>query len=127
MGDLGAFRGARRALRRKPVPRWQMGEARAVLGEGGYGKVFPVSDDVVVKVVAINGDYTDETDMRAAGLTENPFDLHPAGAGVQFVIDHRSVAFPNPSSVHLAMMGSDVPREPCARAHISAFADEKNV
>jgi hypothetical protein len=72
MGDLGAFRGARRALRRNPIPRWQMGEASAALGEGGYGKVFPVSDDVVVKVVAINGDYT-EDDMRAADITENPF------------------------------------------------------
>lgn len=35
--------------------------------------MFPVSDDVVVKVVAINGDYTDETDMRAADITKNPF------------------------------------------------------
>ena len=39
----------------------------------GTAKFFPASDDVVVKVVAVNGDYTDETDMHAAGLTENPF------------------------------------------------------
>ncbi|NDC41658.1 MAG: hypothetical protein EBZ77_08925 [Chitinophagia bacterium] len=42
------------------------------LGEGGYGKVYAVNDDVVVKVVAVDGEYT-EHDMFTADITKNPF------------------------------------------------------
>ncbi len=69
--DLTAFRAARRALRRRPLPRWDAsGELGAPLGEGGYGKVFPVSDAVVVKAVRIDADATD--DLYATDITRNP-------------------------------------------------------
>jgi hypothetical protein len=73
MSDLVAFRAARRARNTKRVPRWR-GDATAdiALGEGGYGKVYAVSDDVVVKVVSVDGDYT-EDDMFTADITKNPF------------------------------------------------------
>ncbi len=80
MSDLVAFRAARRALSAKRVPRWR-GDVTAdlgdgpldiALGEGGYGKVYAVSDDVVVKVVAIDGEYT-EDDMFTSDITKNPF------------------------------------------------------
>jgi hypothetical protein len=72
MSDLVAFRAARRARNTKRVPRWRGDVADIALGEGGYGKVYAVSDDVVVKVVAIDGDYT-EDDMFTADITKNPF------------------------------------------------------
>lgn len=75
MSDLVAFRAARRALTAKRVPRWR-GDATSdldsALGEGGYGKVYAVSDDFVVKVVAVDDDYT-EDDMFTADITKNPF------------------------------------------------------
>lgn len=43
-----------------------------MLGEGGYGKVFPVNDGVVVKVVAVDGEFP-ATDLYAADITQNPF------------------------------------------------------
>jgi hypothetical protein len=69
-GDLVAFRAARRALSAKRVPRWRGDVADIALGEGGVR--YAVSDDVVVKVVAIDGDYT-EYDMFTADITKNPF------------------------------------------------------
>lgn len=73
MSDLVAFRAARRALSARRVPRWR-GDVTAdiALGEGGYGKVYAVSDDVVVKVVSVDGDYT-EDDMFTSDITKNPF------------------------------------------------------
>lgn len=71
ISDLVAFRAARRALGAKRVPRSRSKDG-AALGEGGYGKVYAVSDDVVVKVVAVDGDYT-EDDMSTADITKNPF------------------------------------------------------